>query len=209
MYLYLKSLIIICLEISCCKIFFENFINRNRFIKAWLMPVWFFLFICIDFAIVVLFSKNIFFKQIMVILIYSIFMGVYFGIRNIKIIIYSILFQTLLLTIDYTVLVFMQLILKGEILSLLVIEHSELLVILSKAVLFILVLIIKKQWKNKHYSFEILSNKEWIKLLSFSFMTIFTIISLLINFDIVHNIKQIETIFIIACGLDFMNIQRK
>lgn len=206
MYLYLKSLIIICLEISCCKIFFENFINRNRFIKAWLMPVWFFLFICIDFAIVVLFSKNIFFKQIMVILIYSIFMGVYFGIRNIKIIIYSILFQTLLLTIDYTVLVFMQLILKGEILSLLVIEHSELLVILSKAVLFILVLIIKKQWKNKHYSFEILSNKEWIKLLSFSFMTIFTIISLLINFDIVHNIKQIETIFIIACGLDFMNI---
>ena len=81
----------------------------------------------------------------MVILIYSIFMGVYFGIRNIKIIIYSILFQTLLLTIDYTVLVFMQLILKGEILSLLVIEHSELLVILSKAVLFILVLIIKKQ----------------------------------------------------------------
>ena len=26
------------------------------------------------------------------------------------------------------------------------------------------------------------------------------------NFDIVHNIKQIETIFIIACGLDFMNI---
>ena len=47
----------------------------------------------------------------------------------------------------------MQLILKGEILSLLVIEHSELLVILSKAVLFILVLTIKKQWKNKHYSF--------------------------------------------------------
>lgn len=205
MYLYLKSLIIICLEISCCKIFFEIFVNKKRYIKTWMVPIWGVLFIGIDFGAVILFSKNIFLKQILVILIYSVFMGIYFGIINLRVLIYSILFQTLLLTIDYTILIFIQLILKGEVLSLLIAVHTELLVILSKSVLFVLVLIIKKLWKS-HQSFEIMSNREWIKLLSFSFMTIFTIISLLINFDIVNNSRQIETIFVIACALVSMDI---
>lgn len=206
MQLYLSSIFIIVLEISCCKMFFELFIHRNRFIPKWLMPLWITIFIIIDFLVIVLFAKNFMLKQVAAILIYSLFMCIYFGNKNIKAVIYSVLFQTLLLTVDFVVLAFMKLIAHEDIIFYISINHNELIVILSKAVLFICVLMIKRYWSIRHENFEIMSNKEWIKLLSFSVMTICTIVAMLLNFDIVGNAQQILVIFIIAWALVFMNI---
>lgn len=206
MQLYLKSIIIIILEISCCKVFFEIFIHKKRFIPKWFIPIWMIFFVTIDFFLLILLSKNVLIKQIVVILIYSFFMWIYFGISELKIIIYSVLFQTLLLTTDYVVLAFMRIIAKEEIVSTIMVDHNELGVILSKSVLFICVLTIKRYWSLKHKNFDIMSNKEWIKLLSFSMVTIFTIVAMLLNFDIVSNDRQILVVFTIACALVAMNI---
>lgn len=206
MRLYLGSIFIVAIEISCCKIFFEIFMQKKNVITKSLRPLWMISFILIDFSFIVIFSKNFFVKQVAAILIYSFFIGIYFKIRNTNVVVYSVLFQALLLTIDYVILTFMRMIDQKNIIFSISVSNNELIVILSKAVLFICVLMIKRCWSIKHKNFEIMSNREWMKLLSFSLMTICTIVAMLFNFDIVNNDRQIHTVFIIACALIVMNI---
>lgn len=205
MQIYIQSLFIILLEIFCCKVFFEIFIQKRKKKSVWNIALWGTLFISIDFAVVIGFSSNFLLKQIIVIFIYSFFMGIYYGIKRIRSFIYSILFQGLLLVVDFTVLMIVKIVTAENIISPML-SQSNLLVVFSKSVLFICVLLIKKCFGKKHKNLDVLSNKQWLKLVAFSLMTIISIAVMIINFDVVTNYKNSIAAFDIASILVGMNI---
>ncbi|MCY6958481.1 sensor histidine kinase [Clostridium brassicae] len=205
MFVYIQSFLIIVLEIFCCKIFFEAFgekrteknIYRNYGIIATLMlSVYFF----------ALFFANYFtFKQVSIIVVSTILMYLYLNINIIKSLIVSMLFQGLLLVVDYfafsinTMSLF-----NGETAGQAYIFESFLVIIFGKALLFFVVIVIKKNIGNKYPT--ILKDTEWIRFIFFPLFTICVIIAILSISDCVTSKKQADIFFIIAFGLAGMNI---
>lgn len=200
----LQSAIIILIEIFCCKIFFGTFFRKRKW-PVYFFPIWIICFLIVDYYFVFKFFKYFYVKQIIVILIYCIFMSLYYQNHISRIFICSLLFQALLLTVDYISIVFIKIIAKEEDFYILSGEHNQLLIIFSKSILIIFIMAIKRKWEKEQNDINIMSSKEWCKLISYPIMTIFTIAAMLLNFDIVSD-DHIFIIFNIACALVGTNL---
>lgn len=206
MFVYLKSLMIVVIEVFCCKLFFEIFVHQRQYRYKVINVILFLLLIIMNFSVVKV-SGNFAFKQIAVILLVGIFMFGLFEITVKRVIILSIIYQGLLLVVDYVDLVLLNIFIRDEIISSsMPFSKSEMFILLGKAFLFICVVIIGKYCGNRPKSKVGLFNNDGIRLLSFPIMTICSITALIIWFIDYSNKTQLNTLFVIACSLVFMNI---
>ena len=97
---YIQGIMLTILEIICCKIFFESF-GEKRSENNWRnISIILGTIIC-GYAIALLFYDQFILKQVLVIVVIALFMSFYLKIYFRKAIILSLLFQGLLLSIDY------------------------------------------------------------------------------------------------------------
>ena len=152
-----------------------------------------------------LFYNHFLAKQIVAIIIISGFMTLYLKIRLRKALILSLLFEGLLLSIDYFTLWLNVLLFHS------ITEISEshyagglLVAILSKIILFAVVLAVRKRIGTK--SLPVMAEREWLRVVLFPAFSIFTVIALLITFGNIENQRQESVFLAIAFCLAGMNL---
>ena len=201
---YVQGIMLTALEIICCKIFFESF-GKKRY-ESSLRNCIIILSTTISCYLVVLALYNKFIiKQILVIVMMALFMSVYVKVKLIKSIVLSLLFQGLLLSVDYLTLWVNLSLFK----SLADINESHLIgasmiVVLAKIILFIMVVIIRKKTGDK--TADILSNADFLRFMFFPIFTIFTIIALIDISGNGANQRQNDVFLVISLCLACMNI---
>lgn len=191
---------IVLIEILCCKIFFDTFceteeINQK---KTWMVPM---VLSILVFGVACMFGQQIVVKEILIIGIITIVMFWNNGKSIKRNLTLAVIFQSILLIVDYIMLVFDAQCFQE-------IDHGAylfqlLFVVMAKAILFLVVLIIKKVFYKR--GMEYLNDMQWLQFLFFPLFTICVLIALISNSSFVVNEKQVELFFIIAIGMVGMN----
>lgn len=199
----LENLLIVVCEMFCCTIFYETF-GKVRY-RGWINSLQFLLMVFITRFIVHELSAYFILKQIIIIIVYAVFMFWHMRISTKKTIILGVLYQALLLTIDYLAYsINNKWFLKNGLTENLYIMENMLVILLGKAILFLCVLIIRKQFGKK--TSDMLIDIEWLKFLFFPIFTIAIISAMLDVFEYMETTKQANLLFIIAFGMIGMNI---
>ena len=205
MFLYFFSLAIIVFEVICCKMFFESFCHIPKDRKKWQKILLIGLLILAFYMCGLTLSKWIIVKQVVAIIVTAIIMCFYFRISLKKAVVLTMLYQGLLLLVDYLVYVGNSAIISKE-----GIVHHEyalkgnLVMIITKGILFLCILLVKKQFGKK--STEMLVDTEWTRFLFFPFFTIITIVAMLMTFQYTENQAQANALYSIAFGMVVMNV---
>lgn len=201
---YILSIMLTALEIICCKIFFESF-GKKRYENSTRNFVIILSTIISCFLVVLALYNKFIIKQILIIVMIALFMSVYVKVKLIKSIVLSLLFQGLLLSVDYLTLWVNLSLFK----SLADINESHLIgasmiVVLAKIILFITVVIIRKKTGDK--TADVLSNADFLRFMFFPIFTIFTIIALIDTSGNGANQRQNDVFLAISLCLACMNI---
>lgn len=205
MVVYIQSFLLVVLEILCCKIFFEVFARKKD--KQGILRKWSIFIGLMLYAYLAAYFLNNYFipKQILISVGIAVFMMLYFKITFRKSLFFSVLFQGLLLAIDYFTL-WLNVSIFHSIAEINESHYVEgyLIAILGKVFLFMVVLVIRKRIGGK--SSEVLMDTEWLRFIFFPVFTIFTITALLITSGNLANQKQEDLFLVIAFCLAGMNI---
>ena len=201
---YILSIMLTALEIICCKIFFESF-GKKRYQSSTRNCIIIFSTIISCYLVVLALYNKFIIKQILIIVMIALFMSVYVKVKLIKSIVLSLLFQGLLLSVDYLTLWVNLSLFKG----LADINESHLIgasmiVVLAKIILFITVVIIRKKTGNK--TADVLSNADFLRFMFFPISTVFTIIALIDTSGNGANQRQNDVFLAISLCLACMNI---
>lgn len=199
----LAEIFIIFFEVLCCKIFYEIF-GKLRY-KGWINIVQLILLECGVFIAAKGLSGFFIIKQIVMVSIFAILMFWHVKISIKKSFILAILYQAMLLSIEYLAYsINIELLSDNEMIGKKYDLENVLVILLGKAIVFLCILIIKKRLGKK--SIEILADIEWLKLLIFPVFTIIIIASMLSYFKYVETSEQTMLLFIGAFGMIGMNI---
>ena len=199
----MQSVLLIFIEIMCCKIFYETF-GEVRY-KGWINTIQFTLLLGSMYFVAYAFSEHFTMRQIVIILMFSLFMIWHVKISLKKSFILAMLFEALLLALDYLIyLISRWFPLDSELLGQQYGIGRILVYLLGKVILFFLILIIRKKFGKK--STETMLDTEWIRFLFFPVFTIAAISAMLSVFGYVQTIKQANLLCIIAFGMVGMNI---
>lgn len=192
---------VVLVEILCCKIFFDTFCETEETDrkKTWMLPV---VLSVLVFGTVCIFEHHTFVKEVFIIGITTVLMLWNNGKSIKRNLTLAVIFQSVLLIVDYIMLVFDAQCFQQ-------VDHTSylfqsLFVIMAKAILFLVVLLIKKIFHQK--GMEYLSDSQWLQFLFFPLFTICVLIALISNSSFVVNEKQGELFFIIAIGMVGMNL---
>lgn len=198
-----QSILFIFIEIVCYKIFYETF-GEVRY-KGWINKVQFILLLCCIFFLSFGFSEYFVIRQISGIILFSVFMLWHVKISLKKSFVLAILFDALLLATDYLIyLISRWFSLSGESLGQQYEVGLALVYLLSKVILYLIILIIRKQFGKK--SKAIMLDTEWLRFLFFPVFTIAIISAMISVFGLVQTEEQANLLFIIAFGMIGMNI---
>lgn len=203
MFELLQNVLLIFIEAMCCKSFFETFGEIRH--KGWINLI----------QVLLLLSSMCFYsyslseyfvpRQIVAISVFSIFMFWHVKISLKKSFVLAILFDALLLAMDYLLyLISRWFSLSSESLGQQYAIGLTLASLLSKVILFLVVLIIRKQFGKK--SMEMMLDTEWLRFLFFPVFTIAAISAMLSVFGYVETVEQANLLFVIAFGMIGMNI---
>ena len=194
----------IILEVICCKIFFESFAEKRSKNNYRNYSIILGIVVC-EYVIASLFYDKFILKQILAIVAVAVFMCFYFKIHFGKAIILSLLFQALLLSVDYFTL-WLNVSLFDSIaeISRLHFVGGSLITVLGKIILFLVVLLIRKKVGGE--SSDVLRSTDWLRFIFFPVFTIFTVIALIMTFGNIENQKQENVFLVIALCLAGMNI---
>lgn len=201
MFELMQSVLLIFIEAICCKSFFESFGEIRH--KGWINVIKVLLLLSSMCLYSYGLSEHLILRQISAISVFSVFMFWYVKISLKKSFVLAILFDALLLALDYlTYLIGSWLPLEGERLG----QQDGLVLVylLGKVVLFILILIIRKKFGKK--SMELMLGKEWFRFLFFPVFTIAVIFAMISIFGFVQTVEQANLLSIIAFGMVGMNI---
>ena len=199
----MQSVLFIFIEIVCCKIFYETF-GEVRY-KGWINTIQFVLLLGSIFILSFGFSEYFVIRQISGILLFSVFMLWHVKISLKKSFVLAILFDALLLAMDYLIyLISRWFSLSSESLGQQYEIGLALVYLLAKVILFFVVLIIRKQFGKK--SMEMMLDTEWLRFLFFPVFTIVAISAMLSVFGYVQTVEQANLLFVIAFGMIGMNI---
>jgi len=203
MFELMQSVLLVFIEIMCCKIFYETF-GEIRY-KGWINAIQFILLLSSTYFFVYIFSEHFLIRQIAVILIFSVFMLWHVKISMKKSLVLAILFDALLLAMDSLAF----LIMSWLSLDIKISEQqhaiaSVLAYLLVKVVLFFLILIIRKRFAKK--SMEKMLDTEWLRFLFFPVFTIAAISVMLSVFEYEQTVEQANLLAVIAFGMVGMNI---
>lgn len=203
MFELMQSVLLIFIEIMCCKIFYETF-GKVRY-KGWINVIQFGLLIGIVYLIAFGFSENFVIRQIANILTLSVFMLWHVKISLKKSFVLAVLFDAFLLAMDYLVYLIIGWLALGSSLSEQLYGIGAVLAyLLVKVILFFLILVIRKQFGKK--SIEMMLDTEWLRFLFFPVFTIAVIYAMLSVFEHVQTVEQANLLAIIAFGMVGMNI---
>ena len=199
----MQSVLFIFIEIVCCKIFYETF-GEVRY-KGWINTIQFVLLLGSIFILSFGFSEYFVIRQISGIWLFSVFMLWHVKISLKKSFVLAILFDALLLAMDYLIyLISRWFSLSSESLGQQYEIGLALVYLLAKVILFFVVLIIRKQFGKK--SMEMMLDTEWLRFLFFPVFTIVAISAMLSVFGYVQTVEQANLLFVIAFGMVGMNI---
>lgn len=203
MFKLMQSVLLIFIEIMCCKIFYETF-GKVRY-KGWINIIQFLLLLGSVFFLSYSFSDYFVIRQILGILLFSLLMFWHVKISMKKSVVLAILFDALVLAMDYLIyLINRWFSLGSELLGWRYEVRYVLVYLLAKVILFLLILIIRKWFGKK--SMEMMSDTEWLRFLFFPLFTIAAISAMLSVFGYVQTVEQANLLFIIAFGMVGMNI---
>ncbi len=198
-----QNILLIFIEIMCCKIFYETF-GEIRY-KGWVNKLQFILLLLGICLLSYRFSEYFVIRQVIDIFIISVFMLWYVKISFKKSFVLAVLFEALLLAMDYlVVLVIGWMSLRGEMSRQQYEIGGILAYLLVKIILFLVILIIRNQWGIK--SLEMMVDTEWLRFLFFPVFTIAVISAMLPVFEYVQTVEQANLLSIIAFGMVGMNI---
>jgi len=151
------------------------------------------------------FAEHFIIKQTIGIIMFSVFMLWHVKISLKKSFVLAILFDALLLAMDYLVFLIMGWLSLDSKLSEKQYETGGILAyLLVKVILFFLILIIRKKFGKK--SMEMMLDTEWLRFLFFPIFTIAAISAMLSVFEYVQTVEQANLLSIIAFGMVGMNI---
>ena len=203
MFDFMQSVLLIFIEIMCCKIFYETF-GKVRY-KGWINAIQFVLLLGSVCLFAFGFSKNFVIRQIANILTLSVFMLWHVKISLKKSFVLAILFDALLLAMDSLAFLIMRWVsLDMEISEQQHAIASVLAYLLVKVILFFLILVIRKLFAKK--SMEKMLDTEWLRFLFFPIFTIVAIYAMLSVFENVQTVEQANLLAVIAFGMVGMNI---
>lgn len=203
MFELMQSVLLIFIEIMCCKIFYETF-GKVRY-KGWVNAIQFALLLGSVCLIAFGFSKNFIIRQIANILTLSVFMLWHVKISLKKSFVLAVLFDALLLAMDYLVYLIIGWLALGSNLSEQLYGTGAVLAyLLVKVILLFLILVIRKQFGKK--SIEMMLDTEWLRFLFFPVFTIAVIHAMLSVFEYVQTVEQANLLAVIAFGIVGMNI---
>lgn len=201
---YVQGIMLTALEIICCKIFFESF-GKKRYESSLRNCIIIFSTIISCYLIVLTFYNKFILKQILVIVAIALFMSVYVKVKVIKSIVLSLLFQGLLLSIDYlTFWVNISLFKSIADINKSYLIGASMIVVMAKLVLFMTVVIIRKKTGDKMAG--ALSNIDFLRFMFFPIFTILTIIALITISGNAVNQRQNDVFLAISLCLACMNI---
>lgn len=189
--------IIIPLELICCKMFFETFCSRRKIESRYRFLFWILLGICL-YAPAVFWGNLFLLKQTAMVGILAAASKWYWDITFRKSLILSFLFQSLLLVADYIAII-----IDSSVLDTSLHNAQAFLILLSKMILFLLIIFMKSILKKRQ--FEFLGDAIWIKFLFFPAFTI-CIIALISKPELMVNENQKTLFWIFAAGLVGMSI---
>lgn len=194
---------IIFFEVLCCKIFCETFGKLRD--KGWMNGVQLIVLECGVFIAAREMSGSFLVKQVVMVSLFALYMFWHIKISIKKSFILAVLYQAMLLSIEYlSYSINIELCAGSEVIGKKYDLENVLVILLGKAIIFFCILVIKKQLGKK--STEILADAEWLKLLTFPVFTIIIIASMLSYFKYVETSEQTMLLFIGAFGLIGMNI---
>lgn len=200
---FVFEIIILFFEVLCGKFFCEIF-GKVRY-KGWLNVVQLIVLEISVFISARAFSDIMILKQIIVASIYSGVMLWHVKISIGKSLALGVLYQAMMLSTDYLAYSIIKEIFSGnEVTGKRYNLESILIILLGKAILFLVIIIIRRKLGKK--SVEVLGDTDWLKLLFFPTFTIVIIISMLSFFKNVETSDQIMLVFIVAFGMIGMNI---
>jgi len=198
----MKSILLIFIEAMCCKIFYETFGEARH--KGWINIIQVFLLFGSMCFYSYGFSRYFVIRQIIGILVFSVFMYWHIKISLKKSFSLAVLFDALLLAMDYLA----HLIIAGLSLGGLPGQPNDLgnmlVYLLGKLVLFFLILIIRKRFGQK--PMDMMQDTEWLRFLFFPVFTIAAISAMLSVFEHVQTVEQANLLAVIAFGMVGMNI---
>lgn len=176
----MQNILLIFIEAICCKIFFETFGKIRH--KGWINIIQVMLLLgsmCLySYAL----SEYFVLRQIIAISVFSLFMLWHIKISLKKSFILAILFDALLLAMDYLIyLICRWFSLSNESLGQQYDIGFALVYLLAKVILFFAVLIIRKRFGKK--SIEMMLDTEWLRFLFFPVFIIVAISAMLSVFD--------------------------
>ena len=201
---YIQGIMLTALEIICCKIFFESFGQKRSENSLKNNAVIFSLIICCYLAVLV-FHNRFIFKQILVIVMFAMFMAAYVKIQIWKSIVLSLLFQGLLLSADYlTLWVNVSLFKSIADINKYHLIGASMITVISKIILFLIVILIRKKIGDK--TSDALSNADLLRFMFFPIFTIFTIMALIITSGSIENQRQNNVFLAISLCLAGMNL---
>lgn len=200
----IQGIMITVIEIICCKTFFEAFgrkraenVLKNCAILAGMIVV--------EYSIAVIFYDTFLVKQVLVIIAITVCMFLYFKMHIGKVIVLSLLFQGLLLAVDYLTL-WMMVSVFHSIEDIRQMQNMEscLMSVLAKVFLFTIILLIKKNIGDK--STDLLKKADWLRFMLFPAFTILTIIAMITTSGNIKNQKQGNVLLVVALCMAGMNI---
>lgn len=199
----MQSVLLIFIEMMCCKIFYETF-GKVRY-KGWINTIQFILLLsCICFISYAL-AGHFVIRQVVGILMFSVFMLWHVKISLKKSFVLAVLFDAFLLAMDYLVYLVIGWLSLGTIQSEQLYGIGAVLAyLLVKVILFFFILIIRKQFGKK--SMEMMLDTEWLRFLFFPVFTIAVISAILSVFKYVQTVEQANLLAVIAFGMVGMNI---
>ena len=201
---YVQGIVLTALEIICCKIFFESF-GKKRYESSTRNCIIIFSTIISCYLVVLALYNKFIIKQILIIVMIALFMSVYVKVKLIKAIVLSLLFQGLLLSIDYlTFWVNISLFKSIADINKSYLIDASMIVVMAKLVLFMTVVIIRKKTGDKMA--DVLSNADFLRFMFFPIFTIFTIIALIDTSGNGANQRQNDVFLAISLCLACMNI---
>lgn len=199
----MQNVMLMFIEIMCCKIFYETF-GEVRY-KGWINTIQIILLIVSTCFIAYGFLDHFVIRQAAAILMFSIFMFWHIKISLKKSFILAVLFDALLLAMDYQVYLIGGWLSLGSKLLEQQYELGYILVyLLGKLMLFLLILIIRKKFRKK--SIEMMLDTEWLRFLFFPIFTIAAISIMLSVFKYAQTTEQANMLTVIAFGMVGMNI---
>lgn len=201
----IQSMAIIAVELELLWLFLSCFLNKRDFV-LWKAASGKIVALIACYMAGFLLHDSMVVKQIMIILCMCV-LGIwgYQG-KWIKILLFTILFQGILLGCDYFVLRLitqlspnpMEIVWSSPL-------KSMLLVMTSKMLVFILIMLIKSHWK-RNYVLSGLTEKEWMCFFYLSILTFLAFIAMALNFNNITTKEENNTVLFIAIVLVIVNL---